>query len=79
MALQEYDNKLQASYATAMKLWISRFKEAQGVIRELEAENAALVVEVMRLRKELGIEDEHVQPDAARHQEDQADAGSRDN
>ena len=34
----EYNDRLQASYATAMNIWIGRFKTAQGVIRQMEGQ-----------------------------------------
>lgn len=45
--------KLGGSYATALNIWIGRFREAQQVIRELEAELDAMASERDQLKTKL--------------------------
>jgi hypothetical protein len=52
--------RLQASYSTAIGIWIQRFREAQKVIRELEDELEAVTTERDALMVKLGqIESKH--------------------
>jgi regulator of replication initiation timing len=53
----EVSSKLEGSYATALNIWIDRFKTAQGVIRDLEQENEELRTENERLREALSTGD----------------------